>query len=138
MPSRPKSPCRYPNCRELLEAPGYCNTHVSLMRKQSDEKRGSSAERGYDSRWRKAREGYLSSHPLCECDECTANGLIKPATVVDHIIPHRLKEAMDSGETAAIVRSKALFWDRNNWKAMAKSCHDKKTAREDGGFGRRG
>jgi 5-methylcytosine-specific restriction enzyme A len=30
-----------------------------------------------------------------------------------------------------------LFWDRNNWQAMAKACHDKKTASEDGGFGHR-
>ena len=29
----------------------------------------------------------------------------------------------------------ALFWLRSNWQAMAKTCHDKKTAREDGGFG---
>jgi 5-methylcytosine-specific restriction protein A len=30
----------------------------------------------------------------------------------------------------------ALFWDNTNWQAMAKECHDAKTAREDGGFGR--
>jgi 5-methylcytosine-specific restriction protein A len=29
-----------------------------------------------------------------------------------------------------------LFWDKQNWQAMAKSCHDRKTARHDGGFGR--
>ncbi|MCB4811684.1 HNH endonuclease [Methylovorus menthalis] len=45
---------------------------------------------------------------------------LTPATVVDHIKPHR-------GDMA-------LFWDRNNWQAMAKECHDRKTAREDGGF----
>lgn len=28
-----------------------------------------------------------------------------------------------------------LFWDRTNWRGMAKVCHDAKTAREDGGFG---
>lgn len=42
--------------------------------------------------------------------------------LVDHIIPHK-------GDME-------LFWDRNNWQAMAKECHDKKTATEDGGFGK--
>jgi 5-methylcytosine-specific restriction protein A len=27
-----------------------------------------------------------------------------------------------------------LFWDSSNWQAMAKVCHDRKTARQDGGF----
>jgi 5-methylcytosine-specific restriction protein A len=44
-----------------------------------------------------------------------------PASVVDHIVPHR-------GDMA-------LFWDRSNWQAMSKLCHDRKTARENGGFG---
>lgn len=43
------------------------------------------------------------------------------ATIVDHIIPHK--------------GNMELFWDRDNWQAMSKECHDKKTAREDGGFG---
>jgi len=45
---------------------------------------------------------------------------IKVAVVVDHKIPHR-------GDMN-------LFWDRSNWQSMAKTCHDKKTATEDGGF----
>ena len=39
------------------------------------------------------------------------------ATVVDHIIPHR--------------GDQKLFWDQNNWQALCKSCHDKKTLTED-------
>jgi len=31
-----------------------------------------------------------------------------------------------------------LFWDNTNWQSMAKECHDKKTATEDGGFGNPG
>lgn len=86
------------------------------------EKRESSAKRGYGRAWQKAREGFLRKHPLCECDKCQAGTLrVRAATVVDHIIPHR--------------GDKKLFWDRNNWQAMAASCHSKKTAREDGGFG---
>jgi 5-methylcytosine-specific restriction protein A len=48
--------------------------------------------------------------------------LVEPAAVVDHITPHGGDEA--------------LFWDRDNWQPLCKPCHDAKTAREDGGFGR--
>jgi 5-methylcytosine-specific restriction endonuclease McrA len=41
--------------------------------------------------------------------------------IVDHIVPHK--------------GDQTLFWDRANWRPMAKACHDSKTAREDGGFG---
>jgi len=47
---------------------------------------------------------------------------VRAATVVDHKVPHR--------------GDQVLMWDQNNWQSMAKECHDKKTAREDGGFGR--
>lgn len=61
--------------------------------------------------------------PLCECEECARLGRIMVAAVVDHRIPHR-------GDPT-------LFWDQRNWCAMSKRCHDRKTAREDGGFGNR-
>ena len=83
--------------------------------------RPSAASRGYGTRWRKARKMFLNKHPLCQCIECVGQGLIRAATVVDHIIPHK--------------GNQALFWDQGNWQAMAKKCHDKKTASEDGGFG---
>jgi 5-methylcytosine-specific restriction protein A len=44
-------------------------------------------------------------------------GRYRKATVVDHIIPHRGDEK--------------LFWDRDNWQALCKSCHDHKTWTED-------
>jgi 5-methylcytosine-specific restriction protein A len=47
-----------------------------------------------------------------------------PAIVVDHIIPHK--------------GNYKLFWDKSNWQSLCKSCHDKKTAREDGAFGNKG
>ncbi len=45
-----------------------------------------------------------------------------PATVVDHIRPHK--------------GNQELFWDVTNWGALCKRCHDIKTVKEDGGFGR--
>jgi len=77
------------------------------------------AQRGYGSRWQKARETFLKRAPLCV--ECQRSGRVRLATVVDHIKPHK--------------RCQALFWDTGNWQALCKRCHDAKTAREDGGFG---
>ncbi|KIF80784.1 HNH endonuclease family protein [Noviherbaspirillum autotrophicum] len=136
MATRAKTVCRHPACGKLVDAPGYCDKHSALYRRQSDERRGNANERGYGRKWQNARETYLREHPLCECDECRREGLIIPSTVVDHIVPHKLKEAKDSGDPAAVTRAQSLFWDRKNWQAMSKPCHDRKTAREDGGFGR--
>ncbi len=53
----------------------------------SKRQRPSAAKRGYDRRWRKAREAYLVRHPLCV--RCKAAGRIAAAGEVDHIVPHR-------------------------------------------------
>ena len=81
--------------------------------------RPSARERGYTTAWEKARAAYLRKHPLCR--ECEAQGRFVPATVVDHIKPHK-------GDMK-------IFWDSANWQPLCKQCHDRKTAREDGAFG---
>lgn len=123
MPNRPKKPCSQPGCTELVEAGrgGRCEKHRKQEQQRHDQQRGTAAQRGYDSRWRRYRTQFLRQHPLCECEECKKSGRLIPATVVDHIIPHK--------------GNYELFWDPSNHQAMAKRCHNKKTAREDGGFG---
>jgi 5-methylcytosine-specific restriction enzyme A len=114
-------PCRYAGCGVLVVS-GFCVKHQQIAQREEDRRRGSANDRGYGSKWRKARAQYLSEHPLCECSECAAGAIrTRASSVVDHIVPHR-------GDLK-------LFWSRRNWRAMAKACHDKKTAREDGGFG---
>lgn len=97
---------------------------MRLKRKKDDVPqhmpRESSTERGYNGRWRKARDGWLRSHPLCV--HCERDGRVRAANEVDHIIPHK----GDMG----------LFWDNTNWQSLCKPCHSLKTATEDGGFGR--
>ncbi|WP_127078394.1 HNH endonuclease signature motif containing protein [Rhodomicrobium lacus] len=88
-------------------------------KREFDRYREPSHVRGYNHRWRKARATYLRSHPLCAM--CWADGVATPATVVDHITPHK-------GDST-------LFWDTNNWQALCKRHHDEKTAREDSNFG---
>lgn len=114
MPFAPKRGCRYPGCRERADDGPYCRRHAPPKRawQGADERRGTAAERGYDGKWRKAREGFLAAHPLCA--ECAKYNRYTAATVVDHIIPHR--------------GDKKLFWDRNNWQPLCRDCHTKKTA----------
>ncbi len=87
--------------------------------KRVEPKRKSSNERGYGFAWQKARFYYFKKHPLCV--HCEVEGLIIPATDLDHIIPHQ--------------GNKVLFWDSSNWQGLCHSCHSRKTVLEDGGFG---
>ena len=122
MPSRPKSICRYPGCGRLIDSGSYCERHQKVEKEQKalfDKRRQSSHERGYSYQWRKARQLFLLESPLCI--ECEKQGRLTAATVVDHIVPHK--------------GDQFLFWDESNWAPLCTSCHNRKTAREDGGFG---
>lgn len=123
MPGRPRSICRAPCCGKTIAAPGYCDQHKKQARKQEDERRGSAYERGYTSVWTKARAAYLRKHPLCV--GCQIEKRLTSATVVDHITPHKLKEAIDSGDEALIAKARELFWDsENNWASLCGTCHN--------------
>lgn len=81
------------------------------------EDRKTAAQRGYGSRWQKARATYLREHPLCVDHQ--QRGRIVPATVVDHKVPHR--------------GDQALFWDSSNWQSLCKQCHDSHKQRQERG-----
>lgn len=89
--------------RAITLATGRNNTQKSW---RTDKRK--TAERGYGSAWQRARAAYLDKYPLCAM--CEAEGRVEAATVVDHIKPHE--------------GDKALFWDRDNWQALCKRCHD--------------
>ena len=109
MPHKSKRPCGHPGCPNLTDS-RYCEHHKPLH-----PDRPSADSRGYNSRWRKVRAAYLRKHPLCV--RCMADGRSVKATVVDHVIPHR--------------GDQQLMWDENNYQALCKKCHDKKTWTED-------
>ena len=112
--------CRYPGCRKLINyGQTYCDEHKNYNR---DAERKNATERGYTYKWRKASKKFLEQHPLCV--RCEAKGIVRLATVVDHIKPHK--------------GNQKLFWDVNNWQPLCKQCHDRKTATEDSGFARHG
>lgn len=120
MPQRPLKICRHSGCNKLTRET-YCETHKKVHSVSDyDKRRGSAAARGYGYKWQKASKTYLLNHPFCV--RCLAKNVYEKATVVDHIKPHK--------------GNQQLFWNKNNWQALCKRCHDIKTATEDGGFGR--
>ena len=74
--------------------------------------RGTTAERGYGSRWQRQRALFLArpENAVCCVPDCN-----QPAAVVDHVIPHR-------GDYR-------LLWDVANWQPMCARHHNQKTAR---------
>lgn len=74
----------------------------------ADARRGSARERGYTPAWDKARKAYLAAHPLC--GYCEAEGRYEPATLVDHLYPHR--------------RYDDVFWRSEWWVPSCAPCHD--------------
>lgn len=65
--------------------------------------------------WRNYRAMFLKANPLCV--KCREVGALRPATVVDHVRPHK-------GNTD-------LFWSVDNHQALCKPCHDSAKAFEE-------
>lgn len=77
------------------------------------QRRAASRAEYHTSRWTRESRLWREEHPLCE--ECKRRGLIKPAEVVDHIIP------------AEVCTD---FWDRSNWQSLCKDCNIAKGNRD--------
>ena len=73
------------------------------------------------AQWKNLRTLVLARDPICMM--LLPNGEVcnRPATVADHIKPHH--------------GDHFLFSDLSNLRGVCKSCHDRKTATLDGGFG---
>lgn len=76
------------------------------------ENRESACKRGYDRRWRHYAKCFLlqPENVLCAVPGCN-----QPATVADHIIPHR--------------GNVELFWAAENHQGMCRKHHSEKTGR---------
>lgn len=101
----PVLPPRICSCGRVVPARTRCACQRDRdheRRARFDRTRPSARQRGYDSRWEQARLDFLKRFPACRfCGE--------PATVVDHIKPHR-------GDMR-------LFWRRSNWQSLCTHCH---------------
>lgn len=112
MPRRRLAPCAHPGCPELTSST-RCPKHAP------PDRRPPASQRGYGHDWRKRRARYLRRHPNCVA--CGA-----PATDVDHIIPR-----------ADLERTPGVDPDDDRWlQSLCHSCHSRKTAAQDGSFGR--
>lgn len=111
-------PCRPPKHQPRLLA---AKQNADLPQPRIHDRRLSARARGYTWEWEKARKAWLEKHP--DCVHCLEEHVVTSATVVDHIKPHK-------GDMQ-------LFWDSSNWQSLCKSHHDRKTAKEDGGYGNR-
>jgi 5-methylcytosine-specific restriction protein A len=119
MPTAALRPCASPGCPELV-ARGRCSKHETAHQVADRQRRGSAAERGYGSRWQRARVVFLGANPLCAPCSRKTPPQITPATVVDHIRDHK--------------GDQLLFWDEKNWQPSCQPCHDART--DAGDFGR--
>lgn len=91
--------------------PQAAKLHRAKDRVTRYDHRKTAAQRGYGSRWQKARASFLESHPYCV--HCKKRGKVVLANVVDHIVPHRM--------------DMKLFWDYDNWQPLCTTCHCRKT-----------
>lgn len=114
MPRGASHPC-VPGCRERVpQGQRRCSKHE----RQRERARGSAHARGYSARWRAYRKDFLRRNPLCA--KCEAEGVQRPATVVNHIRAHK--------------GDQALLWDPANHEPLCKPHHDRIT--NEGDFGR--
>lgn len=112
--------CAYPGCGEVTRN-HFCEGHTPQAG-GGDDRRGSSASRGYGSNWRKLRRIKLNQDPVCADPDGRHPGQVVAAMQVDHIIP------LAQGGTNAM----------DNLQSLCYSCHSHKTATQDGGWGREG
>lgn len=123
MPTAPLSLCVVTGCPNRVTS-GRCEEHRLEERRDTDHCRPSAARRGYNREWQHTRAAYLKAHPLCECEECEALPVWRrpTATDVDHI--------------DGLGPNGPHGHDWTNLQALTHSHHARKTATQDGGFGR--
>lgn len=121
MASRPAQACAQLGCHGVV-IDGSCSICGPRRRANLyDDRRGSAASRGYGREWQRLRLMVLRREPLCRT--CAEQGIVTPATDVDHIIPKR-----DGGPDSF-----------ENLQPLCHSHHSQKTATEksDGTDGQR-
>ncbi|MCQ8781709.1 HNH endonuclease [Mangrovibrevibacter kandeliae] len=81
--------------------------------KQARERfRGSARSRGYTTEWDRLRDDYIRERPSCE--ECLRRGFLRPAVVVDHMVPIRCDPArrLDASNLDSLCDDHHNGWKR--------------------------
>jgi len=129
MPTSAPHFCARAGCPNLTTA-RYCQDHQGQRERLYDHHRGSSAARGYDSKWYAWLERYRTGEGLDlntpegiqalvdrnRCRHCAQHGLrVTRHLEFDHITP------LEAGGARL---------DANNVQPLCKACHNRKTAHE--------
>ena len=119
--------CAEPFCSVVVQR-GRCPTHdrsnQQTRHQQLAQNRGTTAERGYGSRWQRRAALFKARYSLCGMrpggqrpvmSRCFDEGIVTAAEQVDHVVPHK----GDQG----------LLWDElGNWQALCGRCGAAKSA----------
>ncbi len=117
MPRKPKRPCSYPGCPKLTDG-RFCEEHQRKENRRYEKyDRDPATRHRYGKVWRRIRDHYIETHPLCE--ECLKKNKVVAAEEVHHILP------LSRGGTHR----------EDNLMSLCKSCHSTFTAREGGRWG---
>lgn len=105
MPHKPRHPCSWPGCPELVTG-RYCPEHERQANRRYERHERDPATRGrYGRAWQRIRKAYAQEHPLCE--ECLKAGKLTPMEQVHHKLP------LAEGGTHA----------RDNLVSLCSACH---------------
>lgn len=106
--------CQQHGCSELVEGRKYCNAH-SFKSPKPDGLIDHPNKSFYNSKlWLLTRRAKLQQSPLCQAEGCRSI-----ATEVDHIRP---------------ISKGGHRTDLSNLQSLCRSCHSKKTFKENKGF----
>ena len=107
MPRKPKRPCSFPGCPKLTDG-RFCEEHAKEEAKRYEKyDRDPAVRRRYGRAWKRIRDSYVETHPLCE--RCLELGVLVPTEEVHHKVP------LSEGGTHS----------RTNLISLCKSCHAK-------------
>lgn len=105
MPRKPKHPCAWPGCPKLTDG-RFCEEHQKEENRRYERyDRDPAVKRRYGREWKRIRDSYAATHPLCEL--CMEEGRYVRTEEIHHKLP------LSQGGTH----------DRENLIALCKSCH---------------
>jgi 5-methylcytosine-specific restriction endonuclease McrA len=128
-----------------------CERCTTQRRAATDAVRGTSTERGYDASWRRIRLSALrrDAYRCVQCgwipdvvatyDHIGIDVLPEEALILDELRRRKLanKRHLHVDHIETVESKPELRLTLGNLQVLCSRCHSHKTAKEDGGFGRR-